>query len=42
MGSNSTKHINEAMNESVSEKTNVASKEEAAKKLKLDNKSAYI
>lgn len=43
MGANNdTKHINDAMNNNVSEKTNVATKEEAAKKLKIDDQTAYI
>jgi hypothetical protein len=43
MGANNdTKHINDAMNNNVSEQTNVATKEEAAKKLKLDDQTAYI
>lgn len=37
-----TKHINDTMNSEVSEKANVATKEEAAKKLKLDDQTAYI
>jgi len=39
---NSTKHVNEAMDGSVAERTNVATKEEATKKLKLDDQTAYI
>lgn len=43
MGDNKdTKHINDTMNESVSEKIDVASQEEATKKLKLDDQTAYI
>lgn len=42
MGNNTTKHINDTMNESVAEKTNIATKDEASKKLKLDDQSAYI
>lgn len=37
-----TKHINDTMNESVSEKTNIATKNEAEKKLKVDEQTAYI